>query len=59
VIDASELTVKLLAPVVPKRTVLARARLVPSTVTDAPPPWSPALGVTELTVGGFGRVVST
>jgi hypothetical protein len=51
VMDMGELTVKLVALVEPKLTVVAPVKLVPAMVTEVPPPVDPVFGVTEETVG--------
>jgi hypothetical protein len=51
VMEVSELTVKLVAPEVPKLTVLAPVKPVPVVVTTVPPAVLPELGETLVTVG--------
>ncbi|GAA3063348.1 hypothetical protein GCM10020000_53450 [Streptomyces olivoverticillatus] len=51
VICVSELTVKEVAGVAPKRTVVAPVNPVPVTVTLVPPAVVPEIGDTELTMG--------
>ncbi len=46
-----ELTVKLVAPAVPKLAELAPLKPVPVTVTDVPPDSGPATGLMALTDG--------
>jgi hypothetical protein len=59
VISVSETTVKDAAGVAPKWTEVAVVKLVPVIVTGAPPAVGPALGATELTVGGATKVKSS
>ena len=54
VIWVALLTVKLVAVVAPNLTAVAPVRLVPVIVTLVPPAVGPAVGLTEVTVGGGG-----
>jgi len=51
VIWVSETTVKELNAMLPKLTTVAPVKLVPVTVTTAPPAITPRLGLTDVTVG--------
>ena len=51
VIDVTELTVKAVAFVAPKRTAAAPVRLVPVMETEVPPAVDPLAGLTAETVG--------
>ena len=51
VICVAELTVKLLAAMVPKSTAVAPVKPVPVIVTDVPPAAGPAAGLTPVTAG--------
>ena len=55
VIELSELTVKLVASLLPNTTAEALPRFVPVIVTEVPPASGPSLGDTPVTVGGGGR----
>ena len=61
VMEVEELTVKLLAGVVPKVTAVAPVKLVPVRATEVPPAVDPELGLTAVTVGAeeFVAVMST
>jgi hypothetical protein len=51
VIEVGELTVKLVAGVDPKSTVVVPAKSAPEMVTEVPPEVEPASGLTEVTAG--------
>ena len=51
VICVEELTVKLVAALLPNATADALVKLVPVTTTVVPPPVGPALGLTDDTLG--------
>ena len=51
VIEVVEMTVTLVAAVVPNMTALAPVKLVPVMVTEVPPAGGPAGGLTPVTVG--------
>ena len=51
VICVAEMTVTLVAAIVPKSTFVALARFVPVIVTVVPPAEGPAAGLTPVTVG--------
>jgi hypothetical protein len=54
--EPSELTVKLVAAVAPKKTLLAAVKPLPRMVTVVPPAMPPVFGVTEPTTGaGFAE----
>ena len=52
VIWVVELTVKLVALVLPNLTAVAPVKLVPRMMTVVPPDLVPLVGLTEVTVGG-------
>jgi hypothetical protein len=56
VICVAESTVNDAAAVVPKATAVAPVKSVPVMVTEVPPAVGPALGATEVTVGGATKV---
>jgi hypothetical protein len=55
-IEVEELTLKLLAAVVPNATAVAPVKLVPVTVTTVPPANGPLAGLTAVTVGAPSKV---
>jgi hypothetical protein len=57
VIEVAELTVKLVAEVVPNFTAVAPDSAVPVMVTEVPPAKGPDVGDTAVTVGGAGRLM--
>jgi hypothetical protein len=59
VIWPSESTVKDVACVDPKNTLIAPLNLAPVIVTDVPPAVGPLVGLIELTAGGSTQVTST
>jgi hypothetical protein len=54
VMEVDETTAKLVAPVVPKSTMVTPAKPVPVMVTLVPPAVVPVIGLTAVTVGVIG-----